>query len=260
MSALANRLIVLAFAAALTAASGLRPAAAETVTVFAAASLTNALEEIAARYRKAENGNIRFSFAASSTLARQIEAGAPAQILGSANERWMDHLAKAGLIVTETRVSPISNRLVLIAPAESTLDEVEIDRSLDLAALLGEDARLAVGDPAHVPAGLYARQALEHLGLWRKLEPRLALADNVRAALALVARGEAPLGIVYETDARITDRIKVLGVFPKGSHKPITYPFATLKGAATREVRALFDFITGAPGRAVFRAHGFSSD
>lgn len=257
---MANRLIVIAFVVALSAAPWLRPAAAETVTVFAAASLSDALEDIAARYRKATDGKVRFSFASSSTLARQIEAGAPAQILASANERWMDHLAKAGLIATETRISPIGNRLVLIAPAESAPASVEIDRSLDLAGLLGRGARLAVGDPAHVPAGLYARQALESLGQWAKLEPRLARADNVRAALALVARGETPLGIVYATDAGISDRVKVLGVFPDESHTPISYPFAILKDAATREVRALFDFITGAPGRAVFRAHGFSSD
>lgn len=260
VSVLPNRLIVLAFAGALAAAPGMRPAVAETVTVFAAASLGTALEEIAVRYREATKARVRFSFAASSTLARQIEAGAPAQIFASANQRWMDHLAKTGLIAPESRVSPIGNRLVLIAPADSPLDRVRIDRSLDFTGLLGRDARLAVGDPAHVPAGLYAKQALQSLGHWQRLEPRLARADNVRAALALVARGEAPLGIVYGTDAKISDNVKVLGAFPDGSHAPIAYPFAILNGAKTPEVRALFAFITGAPGRAVFRAHGFASD
>ncbi len=255
-----HRLTVLAFATSLAAAFPAAHAAAEAVTVFAAASLTDALEEIAGHYRAKTGAAVRFSFASSSTLARQIEAGAPVQIFASANERWMDHLAESALIEAGTRASPIGNRLVLIAPAASPQGEVEITKALDLEGLLGPGARLAVGDPEHVPAGLYARQALERLGLWAQMEPRLARADNTRAALALVARGEAPLGIVYATDAAISDSVRVIGAFPAGSHTPITYPFAIVQDAATAEVRALFAFITGAPGRAVSRAHGFAAD
>lgn len=253
-------LSVIALATWLAASLAPPVALAEAATVFAAASLTNALEAIADRYRTETGARVRLSFAASSTLARQIEAGAPAQIFASANERWMDRLAGRSLVDAATRVSPIGNRLVLIAPAGTARGQVEVTRDLDLGALLGPGGRLAVGDPAHVPAGLYAKQALQTLGLWAGVAPRLARADNTRAALALVARGEAPLGIVYATDAAISDRVEVIGIIPAGAHAPITYPFAIVRGADTAEVRALFAYITGAPGRALFRAHGFTAD
>jgi molybdate transport system substrate-binding protein len=226
--------------------------------VFGAASLTDAMEEIGRRYREQTGGEVRFSFASSSTLARQLEAGAPAQIFASANESWMDYLTARDLIEAETRISPIGNRLVLVAPAAGRQGEVQITPALDWSTLLGPDARLAVGDPEHVPAGIYARQALESLGSWSALDPRLARADNVRAALALVERGEAPLGIVYATDAAIDEGVEVVGTFPADAHPPITYPFAIVKDQSSAEVRALFDFITGEPGLAVFEAFGFA--
>lgn len=248
---------VLAIALALLL--GVLPAASATEppTVFAAASLTEAMEAAADAYEEKTGIRVRFSFASSSTLARQIEAGAPADLYLSANEAWMDYLGERGLIRSESRTSPISNALVLIAPADGGSAAVELSADTDLAVLLGDDGRLAVGDPAHVPAGIYARQGLQALGLWDDLEPRLARADDVRAALALVARGEAPLGIAYSTDARISDKVRVVGRFPAGSHDPITYPFALVPASPSDEARALFDFLTGEEAMAVYETHGF---
>jgi molybdate transport system substrate-binding protein len=232
--------------------------AGEPVTVFAAASLTDAFERVGALYEERTGRPIRFSFAASSTLARQIEAGAPAQIFASANERWMDYLADAALIEADSRVSPIGNRLVLIAPTDTPLDEVAVEPSLDLAGLIEDGERIAIGDPDHVPAGLYARDALESLGLWGEAEGLLARTADVRAALALVETGEAPLGIVYATDAAASDRVKVIGRFPADSHAPITYPFAVIAGRAGTEVEAVFEFLLGPDAAAVFEDAGFA--
>ena len=248
---------VAAFALAVVTALG-RGQASEPVTVFAAASLTDAVGAIIAGYEKANGTRIRLSFASSSTLARQIEAGAPADIFISANERWMDHLEKTGSIIPGSRRGPIANALVLIAPAATAAEVVDITPNLDIAALLGDGGWLALGDPAHVPAGIYARQALIHLGQWQDLRDRLARSDNVRAALALVGRGEARLGIVYATDARITDRVRVIGTFPADTHTPITYPFAIAAGHDRPDVRHLFDHLTGAAGTAVFERFGFT--
>ncbi|MDX6749655.1 molybdate ABC transporter substrate-binding protein [Geminicoccaceae bacterium 1502E] len=234
--------------------------AQEPVTVFAAASLTDAMEEIGRLYGEKSGHTVRFSFASSSTLARQIEAGAPAQLFASASEQWMDYLAERGLIEEESRTSPIGNSLVLIAPADSPLAPQRIDEALDLASLLAADERLAVGDPEHVPAGIYARRALEALGLWEEAEPRLARADNVRAALALVEHGETPLGIVYGTDAAATERVRIVGTFPAGSHPPVRYPFAIVAGAGGAETEALLRYMTGEQGLAVFRRFGFTAD
>jgi molybdate transport system substrate-binding protein len=229
----------------------------EPVTVLAAASLTDALIAVGDAYRAETGEAVRFSFASSSTLARQIEAGAPAAIFVSANEEWMDYLAERGLIEAETRVSPIGNALVLVAPAYSPMTEVAISSQLDLAGLLGEDGRLAVGDPAHVPAGQYAEAALRALALWDAVEPRLAPALDVRGAMALVERGEAPLGIVYATDAAVSSGVKVVGVFPPGSHPPIRYPFAILEGVRTPEAERFFAYMTGEEGLAIFERYGF---
>lgn len=228
------------------------------VTVFAAASLTNAMQALAEEWRASGRSEVRFSFAASSTLARQIEQGAAADIFASADERWMDYLAARNLIVPESRVSTLGNTLVLIAPAASAQAPVAIGRGLDLALLLGPQGRIAVGDPAHVPAGRYARQALEHLGLWQAAEARLARADNVRAALLFVERGEAPVGIVYGTDAAISGRVRVLGTFPAASHAPISYPFALTRHGDTQAARAVLDFLTGPGAAPVWRRFGFS--
>ncbi len=234
-------------------------ARADDVTVFAAASLTNALEEIGQVYRGSGLGEIQFSFAAASALARQIEGGAPAAIFASADEQWMDYLAERNLIVAETRVSPIGNRLVLIAPADSAIAPVDIAPGFALAELLG-DGRLATGDPAHVPVGRYAQQALTALGVWDAVEPRLARADNVRTALALVERGEVPLGIVYATDAAVTQGVRVVGTFPTDSHTPITYPMAIVEGRDGPAARAFFAFMTGPEALAIFERFGFAAN
>lgn len=230
------------------------------VTVFAAASLSEAMTQAGDRYTAATGVKLRFSFASSSTLARQIETGAPAQIYISANEFWMDYLEGKGLIAPATRVSAIRNALVLIAPQGSAQDPVELSRDISIAALLGPNGWIASGDPAHVPAGIYAMQALQALGQWRLLKDRLARSDNVRAALALVAHGEARLGIVYATDARISDNIKTIATFPKSAHGPITYPFAIVAGNDGGDVRHLFDYLTGTEGLAIFHKYGFTSE
>jgi molybdate transport system substrate-binding protein len=234
-----------------------RQAAGEPMTVLAAASLTDALSDIGEDFTEETGIEVRFSFASSSTLARQIEAGAPAAIFASANDEWMDYLEERGLIEADTRVSLIGNALVLVAPESSPLTEVAIGPDLDLAALLGPDGRIAVGDPAHVPAGQYARQAFEALGLWDEAEPRLAAALDVRAALVLVERGETPLGVVYATDAAISEGVKVVGTFPEASHAPITYPFAILAGRRTPDAEEFLGYATGAEGLAVFARYGF---
>lgn len=254
-----RRIVVVVAAVAAAAFSALpRASAQEPLTVFAAASLTDAVERIAASFEAETGTPVRLSFASSSTLARQITAGAPAQIFLSANERWMDHVEDAGLIEPETRVSALGNRLVLIAPADSPLDDVAVSGELDLAAMLAAGERIAVGDPDHVPAGLYAKDALESLGLWQATADHLARTADVRAALALVATGEAPLGIVYATDAAVSDDVKVLGRFPEDSHTPITYPFAIVAGAADPAVEELFAYLRGPEATAVFEGAGFT--
>ncbi len=231
------------------------------LTVFAAASLQDALRAIEPAWRAASpvGPPLRFSFAASSALARQIEQGAPADIFASADEPWMDYLEQRGLIAPGTRVSPLANALVLVAPADSAARPFPLDRNADLAALLGPNGRLATGDPAHVPVGRYAQAALEWMGQWRALSPRLARADNVRAALLLVERGEAPLGIVYATDARASRGVEVLGAFPAESHPPVTYPFAlTRRAEADARARALLAFLAGPGADETWRRFGFS--
>ncbi len=234
--------------------SGTRAAAAEPLTVFAAASLTDAMTQAGKVYERKTGAQVRFSFASSSTLARQIDAGAPADLYASANEKWMDWLEKRGLVLAGSRTSPIANRLVLVAPENETPPRGE--RIENLPALLGGEGRLAIGDPAHVPAGIYGKEALKSLGLWTALEPRLAAADNVRAALALVERGEAPYGIVYATDARIA-RVRVVEAFPDATHTPITYPFALLKDGNAKQAGEFLAFLTSDEGLAIFERFGF---
>lgn len=231
------------------------------VTVFAAASLTDAISAAGAAFTAATGIRLRYSFAASSTLARQIEAGAPADLFAAANQAWMDYLDDRGLVVAATRASPLANRLVLVAPVDGDTAPIDLARAEapdHLHNRLG-DGRLAVGDPDHVPAGIYARQALESLGLWDVLDRRLARADNARAALALVERGEVPLGIVYATDAAIAaQRVMVVGVFPPTSHRPIAYPFAVVAGAETRPpVMDLHGFLIGPDAAEIFARFGF---
>ncbi|MGG5807971.1 molybdate ABC transporter substrate-binding protein [Falsiroseomonas sp. CW058] len=228
------------------------------VTVFAAASLTDALRDLGRDWAARGNPAPRFSFAASSTLARQIEQGAPADLFLSADEAWMDHLAQRGMVVPATRVSPVGNELVLVTPA-ATPRSVTLVPGTDLAALLGPRGRIAVGDPAHVPAGRYAQAALEWMGQWPALSPRLARAENVRAALLLVERGEVPFGIVYATDAVASAGVRVAGTFLAASHPPITYPFAlTRRAEPNAGARALLGFLAGAEAHPAWRRHGFA--
>ena len=234
--------------------------AATPITVFAAASLTDVLQKIGDAYKAATGQDIRFSFASSSTLARQIAAGAPADIYASANEKWMDYVEKKGVIDGSTRISPVSNQLVLVAPKDSKLAPVTVSSKLDLGKLLGDGGRIAIGNTDSVPAGIYAKQALQSLGIWASAEPKLAPSENVRVALAHVDRGETPLGIVYATDAEIDPNVKVLGAFPPSSHRAITYPFAILKGHDTPAVNAFFAYLTGPKAMPLFRKYGFATN
>jgi molybdate transport system substrate-binding protein len=231
-------------------------ARAQELTVFAAASLTDAMKDVSALWTKAGHPALRMSFGASSTLARQIEQGAPANLFASADEKWMDYLADKQLIAPGTRQDLLSNDLVLVVPADKPL-HVTIGPGFDLMGLLGANGRLATGDPAHVPVGIYAEQALKKLGWWDSVSPRLARTDDVRAALLLVERGEAPAGIVYATDAAVSKAVMVAGTFPANSHDPISYPFAVTKSGDTQEARALLTFLAGPQARAVFVQRGF---
>jgi molybdate transport system substrate-binding protein len=233
--------------------------AAETVakplTVFAAASLANVLGELGQAFTRESGGAVRFSFAASSTLARQIESGAGAALFISADREWMDYLEQRGLIDRSTRRDLLGNRLALIAPADSTVN-LEIKPNFPLAAALG-GGRLATGDPDNVPAGRYARSALTSLGVWNDVADRLVRAEDVRTALAFVARGEAPLGIVYATDARIEKRVRLVGLFPESSHPRITYPMASTKAGGADAAR-FAAFLRNDASRAVFERYGFT--
>ena len=228
-------------------------------TVFAAASLTDALKDVAAAWERKGNPAPAYSFGASSTLARQIEQGAPAALFASADEQWMDYLAKRNLIVPGTRRDLLSNKLVLIVPA-SHPQHVTIGPDFDLAALLGANGKLTTGDPAHVPVGLYAKQALTKLGVWSVAEAHMAPAADVRGALLLVERGEAAAGIVYATDAAVSKGVVVAGTFPDSSHDPIAYPFAIVKANDTPAARALLAFLQGPEAREIFARRGFSGE
>lgn len=231
-------------------------ASAQQVTVFAAASTGNALSEIGRAFEAKGGGKVGFSFAASSALAQQIEQGAPAHVYLSADEPWMAYAVRKGLVDPATRVNLLGNRLVLIAPSDSPVNEATIAPGFPLARLLG-GGRLVVGDPDHVPVGIYARQALDTLGVWGEVKDRLARTESARAALALVERGEVPLGIVYATDAAASVKIKVVGRFPADSHPPVTYPVALVAGQANPAAKAFLDYLRSAEAKAVWRKHGF---
>ncbi len=232
--------------------------AGERVLVFAAASTVEALDASIARYRKTAADDIRISFAATSALARQIEHGAPAALFLAANVAWMDRLEGKGLIVKDSRKTLFGNRLVLIAPRDSKLS-IQLAPKLDLGARIGTGNRLAVADPDHVPAGIYARAALEALGMWRAVSARLARTRDVRAALALVARGEAAAGIVYGTDALASRKVRVLDLFPRASHPPIRYPLAIVAGQDRPAVRALWRFLLSPEAATIHARHGFTA-
>lgn len=231
--------------------------AQEQITVFAAASLKNALDDTNAVFTKTTGIKVVASYEASSALARQIEQGAPADVFISADLRWMDYAAERKLINPNTRMNLLGNKLVLIAAADSKLDHVTIEQNFDIAKLAG-DGRIAVADVKAVPAGLYAKAALEKLGAWAAAEPKLAQAENVRATLAFVARGETPVGIVYETDAKIETKVKILGSFPDGSYPPVTYPVAATTESKKAGVGQYFSFLRTPAAKAIFEKYGFS--
>ena len=224
------------------------------VTVFAAASLTDALQQAANAYKAQTGTDVAISFAASSTLARQIEASGGADVFISADKDWMDYLDNRGLIAHDTRKDLLGSHLVLIAPAASTVS-VAIVPYFDLLGALG-GGRLAVADPDSVPAGKYARSALTSLGVWNGVVDHLVQAENVRVALSYVARGEAPLGIVYTTDAMAEPKVRIIGTFPDSTHPPIVYPAALTKDAKPG-ARAFLDFLSGSAATAIFTHAGF---
>lgn len=230
------------------------PAAAEEVVVFAAASMKTALDKVAEEFQAATGNTVTISYAGSNALAKQIIEGAPADIFVSAAVNWMDEVEKAGLVAEGTRKDMFSNALVLVASGDAA--PVEIGPGFDLAGLLGE-GKLAMALVDSVPAGQYGKASLDSLGIWGAVEPSVAQADNVRAALALVATGEAPYGIVYATDAAAEPGVTVVGTFSADSHPDITYPGALLTGAADEADRAFYEAITSDAGDAVFAEQGF---
>lgn len=232
-----------------------RPAAAGDVLAFAAASTTEALTEAAEHFARAGLGRVRGVFAGSSLLAKQIENGAPADIYLSANPAWMDYLGQRGHIDIASRRDLLANSLVVIAPADGPSSGA-FDVSADIVAALG-DRRLAIGDPDHVPAGIYARRALEALGLWPALEDRLIRTADVRVALHLVARGEAPLGIVYASDATAFDGVRVAAMLAPAAHAPIRYAIALVAGRDNQAAHRFLEFLATPEMAALFRRHGF---
>jgi len=250
---------ILASVALLVAVAAARqPAAArETLTVFAAASLKNALDDANDAFTSATGVTITASYAASSALTKQIEQGAPADVFISADLQWMDYANEHKLIKSDTRFNLLGNRLVLIAPKDSKISDVTISQGFDLAKL-AEGGRIAVADVLAVPAGKYAKAALEKLGSWTTAEPKLAQAENVRATLAFVARSEMPIGIVYETDAKIEPKVKIVGTFPDGSYPPVTYPVAAIAESKNGNVTRYLTFLRSNPAKAIFDKYGFS--
>lgn len=246
----------IAFASALTLSLALAtPSLADTVVVFAAASLKTALDQIATDFQAETGHSVVISYGGSNALAKQIIEGAPADIFLSAAVNWMDEVEKAGLVAGDTRADLLGNSLVLVAHGKGAAP-VEIGPGFDLAALL-DDGKLSMAMVDAVPAGQYGKAALTSLGQWAAVEGSVAQSENVRAALALVAAGEAPYGIVYATDAAADDNVTVVGTFPAGSHPPITYPGALLTGAADAADRAFFDALSSEAGDARFAEQGF---
>src|SRR5262245_19804285 len=253
-----RRLVLLLIIGFLSAPLMTVAAKAADITVFAAASLKNALDDAAKVYQAKTGDKVTISYAASSALAKQIEAGAPADVFFSADLDWMDYLQERKLIDAGSRHSLLGNTLVLIAPKDSTVS-LSIDKNFPLLQALGPDGRLAMALVDSVPAGKYGKAALTYLGVWDAVAPRVAQAENVRAALAFVAKGEAPLGIVYGTDAKSEPTVRVVGTFPADSHPKIVYPVALLASASTKpEARKFLDFLLSSEAAPSFEAQGFS--
>ncbi|MBJ7408020.1 MAG: molybdate ABC transporter substrate-binding protein [Bradyrhizobium sp.] len=239
------------------AGASFSPASAQdkTITVFAAASMKNALDEIDAAYTARTGVKFSVSYAASSVLAKQIEQGAPADVFVSADTDWMDYAISKKTINEASRVNLLGNSIVLIAPKDSRIDSVTIAQGFDLATLAG-DGRIATGDVKSVPAGKYAKAALEKLGAWQAAEPKFAMAESVRAALTLVARGEAALGIVYATDAKVEPGVKIVGTFPADSHPAIVYPVAAT-ATAKPETNDYLAFLRSTAAKTILEKYGF---
>jgi molybdate transport system substrate-binding protein len=253
------RTLIVAIAIALLAIVQPRAQPRDALLIFAAASLTEAMQDVGALWEASGEPRPRFNFAASSTLARQIDQGASAHVFASADQPWMDWAQSRGLIAAETRRTVLGNRLVLIAPADK-VPQLAIAPGMELAALLGPKGRLATGDPASVPSGIYARTALTRLGIWASIEPRLARAESVRAALLLVERGEAPLGIVYATDAAVARGVAVAAVFPADLTGPIAYPFAATRAGDTPAARRFLAFLSTPAAQDAFARRGFTTE
>ena len=226
------------------------------LTIFAAASMKNALDDVDAAYTAKTGVKVTASYAASSALAKQIDQGAPADIFLSADTDWMDYATKQKTIKPDTRTNLLGNSIVLIAPKDSSVNNVTIATGFDLAKLAG-NGRIATGDVASVPVGKYAKAALEKLGAWEAAAPKFAMAESVRAALTLVARGEAVLGIVYATDAKVEPAVKIVGTFPADSHAPIIYPVAATTSAGAGAANYL-DFLRTSAAKAIFEKYGFT--
>ena len=252
-----SRRFAAALVTALIAFGPAQAARAQDVVVFAAASLTNALDEAAKLFERQGGANSKISYAASSTLTKQIESGAPADIFISADLDWMNYLEQRHLIQPATRRNLLGNRLVLIAPADSDV-HVEIKPGFDLAALLKGGGHLAMADTDSVPAGKYGKAALEKLGVWKSVQSTVAPAENVRAALLFVSRREAPLGIVYATDAAADPRVKIVGVFPEDTHPPIVYPAALTADSKNPSAARLLDFLASPAAKPIFEKEGFT--
>ena len=252
-----NRLAGLFLTFAISIAAIPAPTAAQdkSLTIFAAASMKNALDEIDAAYTAKSGVRITVSYAASSALAKQIEQGAPADVFISADTDWMDYATSKRTIDEPSRVNLLGNSIVLIAPKDSKVNNVSIGPGFDLAKLAG-DGRIATGDVKSVPAGKYTRTALEKLGSWQAAEPKFAMADSVRAALTLVARGEAVLGIVYSTDAKVEPGVKIVGTFPADSHPAIIYPVAATT-TAKPEASDYLAFLRSTAARTILEKYGF---
>ena len=254
MILITRRLIVIGLAVALVSISV--AVQAKDLLVFAAASLKNAAEDIGKAYEASGAGKVTYSFAASSDLAKQIENGAPAVLFISADTKWMDYLAERKLIDADSRRDLLGNRLVLIAPADSTL-MTHLGADAPLAQALG-DGKLAMADPDSVPAGRYGKAALETLNVWSSVEPAVVRAKDVRATLAFVERGEAAAGIVYATDAMVSKKVRIVDEFPESSHPKIVYPVALIAGQDDAAARAFYDYLVGPKARGVFLDYGFS--
>lgn len=250
--------LALLAATVLTLGAGTASAAAQNrdILVFAAASLKNALDEAAAQWQRESGKKVVISYAASNTLIKQIEQGAPADMFISADLDWMDYGQQKGLIKPDTRSNLLGNRLVLIAPKDSNIS-ANIQPGFDLAALL-KGGRLAMGNVDAVPAGKYGKASLEKLGAWDGVKDKIAQAESVRAALLLVARGEAPLGIVYQTDAAADPTVKIVGTFPENTHPPIIYPIALTKDSTNPDALAFLNFTRSPAARPIFERQGFT--